>query len=367
MASFSATDHRCMARALQLARRGWYTAHPNPRVGCVLALDDVIVGEGFHAVAGDSHAEINALKDAGERARGATAYVTLEPCAHHGKTGPCTRTLIDAGVTRVVAAMKDPYREVAGRGFEDLRAAGVRVEDGLMEAGARALNAGFLSRCERARPFLRLKVAASLDGRIAMAGGESRWITGSAARRDVHRLRASSGAILTGSGTILADDPSLTVRDGPEVRRQPVRAIVDSRLRTPADARILRQPGETVFYCVDDARRRTLQDTGAEVIAVAAFDERPDLNSVLADLAVRRVNDVLVEAGAVLNGALLDAGLVDELVIYQASHIMGSETRGLAVTPRWQTLASRRNLTIVERRQVGQDLKIVAVPGQRSP
>lgn len=366
MSAFSATDHRFMARALELARRGWYTAHPNPRVGCVLAAGERVVGEGFHRAAGEAHAEINALAAAGDAARGATAYVTLEPCAHHGRTGPCADALIDAGVARVVSAIADPHPSVSGRGHEKLRAAGIAVETGLMAAAAHAVNAGFVSRLTLGRPRVRLKLAASLDGRTGMADGESRWITAAPARRDVHRLRAASGAILTGSGTVRADDPSLTVRDVPGVERQPLRAVVDSRLAVSPAARLFGQAGETVLYCVDDGNRAPLEAAGTAVVRVPAEDGRADLAAVLADLGARGVNDVLVEAGPALAGALLAAGLADELVIYQSPHIMGSETLGLAATPGWRKLADRLTLEVLDRRQVGPDTRIVALPRRQA-
>jgi len=351
-----------MARALALAVRGLYTTHPNPRVGCVLVADGRIVGEGWHAATGEPHAEVHALETAGPAARGATAYVTLEPCAHHGRTGPCCEALVAAGVGRVVAAMRDPHPSVAGKGLAALEAAGIATGTGLMEDAARRLNAGFLSRIERGRPFVRLKLAASLDGAVAMASGESRWITGEAARADVQRLRARSDAILTGSGTMLADDPSLTVRTPGLVRRQPLRVVVDSRLRTPPSAQLLSEPGETLIACADDAKREPLAAAGAEVARVAADGERVSLPALFELLAARPVNEVLVEAGPVLAGRLLESKLVDELVIYQAPHIMGSQTRGFAETPGWSTLADRMELEVTDRRAVGADIRITAVP-----
>jgi len=362
MAEFSAAESAFMARALRLAERGVYTAHPNPAVGCVLVRDGKIVGEGWHQRAGEAHAEINALRVAGDRARGAIAYLTLEPCSHEGKTPPCAPALIEAGISEVVIAMQDPYPAVSGNGKAALEAAGVRVRTGLMEAAAQALNAGFLSRVRRGRPFVRLKVASSLDGAIAMQSGESQWITGPEARDDVQRLRARSGAILTGIGTVLADDPALNVRHEALDNRgqQPVRAVLDSRLRMPLSAGMLAMPGETIVYCTDDARRQPLVDAGARVVRVQRAAGVLDAQQVLADLAGREVNDVLVEAGAAVSGNLLSRRLVDELVIYQAPHIMGSETKPMFRTPEWTRLADRLALDIVDLRRVGPDIRMTA-------
>jgi len=362
MAEFSAAESAFMARALRLAERGVYTAHPNPMVGCVLVKNGEIVGEGWHERAGEAHAEINALRAAGDKARGAIAYLTLEPCSHEGKTPPCAPALIEAGISDVVIAMQDPFPAVSGNGKAALEAAGIKVRSGLMEAAARALNAGFLSRVQRGRPFVRLKVASSLDGAIAMKSGESQWITGPEARDDVQRLRAKSGAILTGIGTVLADDPALNVRhEALDTRgRQPVRAVMDSRLRMPLSAGMLAMPGETIVYCTDDARRQALMDAGARVIRVPRSAVVLDAQQVLADLAGREVNDVLVEAGAAVSGNLLSQRLVDELVIYQAPHIMGSETQPMFSTPEWTRLADRLALDVMDVRRVGPDIRITA-------
>ncbi len=362
MAEFSAADSAFMARALRLAERGVYTAHPNPMVGCVLVRNSEIVGEGWHVRAGDAHAEINALRAAAGKARGATAYLTLEPCSHEGKTPPCAPALIEAGISEVVIAMQDPFPAVSGNGKAALAAAGIKVRSGLMEEAARALNAGFLSRVQRGRPFVRLKVASSLDGAIAMLSGESQWITGPEARDDVQRLRARSGAILTGIGTVLADDPALNVRHAAlDMRgRQPIRAVLDSRLRMPLAAGMLAMPGETVVYCSDDAKRQPLVDAGARVVRVQRAAGVLDAEQVLADLAGRDVNDVLVEAGPAVSGHLLSRRLVDELVIYQAPHIMGSETQPMFRTPGWRRLADRLALDIVDVRCVGNDTRTTA-------
>jgi diaminohydroxyphosphoribosylaminopyrimidine deaminase/5-amino-6-(5-phosphoribosylamino)uracil reductase len=362
--AFSAIDYDMMARALRLAKRGLYTAHPNPRVGCVILNGGEIVGEGWHRRAGEGHAEINALEQAGGAARGSTVYVSLEPCAHHGRTPPCADALVEAGVGRVVGAMQDPSREVAGKGFDRLRAAGITVESGLLETTAMALNEGFLSRVRRGRPFVRLKAAASLDGATAMQSGESQWITGAAARADVQMLRAASGAVMTGVGTVIADDPSLTVREAgiDTGGLQPLRVVLDSSLRMPTDARMLALGGETIVYCTTTDGQQAIEDAGATVVATESDGGRAALTAVLADLASRGVNDLLVEAGPALAGALLASELVDELVIYQAPHIMGSETRRLAATPSWQLLDQRLALHIVDLRMVGDDIRITARP-----
>ncbi len=351
-----------MTRALELAERGRYGAHPNPMVGCVIVRDGEVVGEGFHERCGEAHAEVNALNEAGNDADGATVFVTLEPCSFRGKTPACTEALAAAGVARVIAAMEDPHARVSGAGFEILRAGGIGVDIGLLQSEAEALNAGFLKFHRTGMPFVRLKIAASLDGCVAMANGQSQWITGPEARDDVQRLRARSDAILTGIGTVLADDPSLTVRL-PELAddaRQPVRAVVDSKLRMPMSSRMLDLPGETQVYCVDAANRAGLEAAGATVIETAAIDGRVDLEAVVQALGAIGAIDILVEAGPGIAGALVDANLIDELVIYQAPHIMGSETAPMLRTPNWQALSDRRELDVIERTPVGGDLRITA-------
>lgn len=359
---FSTTDCAHMARALQLAARGAYTAHPNPMVGCVLVRDGEVVGEGWHRKAGEAHAEINALRVAGDKARGATAYVTLEPCAHSGKTPPCADALIDAGVGRVVAAMQDPFDEVSGRGLARLQEAGIATDVGLMQTAAESLNAGFLSRVSGGKPRVRLKIAASLDGAIAMASGESRWITGPEARHDVQKQRARAGAVLTGVGTVLADDPSLNVRarDIDTQGLQPLRVVLDSRLRTPTSARMLALPGATLVCCAGEHDATALESAGAEVREFGAHGAVVNVFEVLAVLGEREINEVLVEAGPVLTGYMLDKGLVDELVIYQSPHIMGSNTRRMFNTPTWNALADRRTLDIRDVRRIGSDTRITA-------
>ncbi len=361
MSEFSATDCTHMADAIRLGWRGRYGAHPNPRVGCVIVNGDEVVGRGFHARAGEGHAEVNALAEAGDRARGADAFVSLEPCNHQGRTGPCVDALLDAGVGRVVAAMQDPFPEVAGQGLARLAENGVATAVGLLEAEARALNEGYLSRLEQARPFVRLKLAASTDGATAMASGESQWITGEAARRDVQRLRAMSGAILTGIGTVLDDDPSLTVREV-DVPAQPLRVVLDSQLRTPPEAKLFSTAGDVLLCSTTDAGREPLEVAGAEVLISPADGQQIDVAGVLRELAKREVNDVLVECGPTLAGHLLSTGLVDELVIYQAPHIMGSETRPMFATATWQKLDDRLGLNVIDVRRVGADTRITARP-----
>lgn len=364
MSEFSAADCEYMARALRLARHGLYTAHPNPRVGCVLVKNDSIIGEGWHRKTGEAHAEVNALADTDGDASGATAYVTLEPCSHHGRTPPCSSALIDAGVAEVVVAMVDPNPKVSGSGIAALEAAGIKVRPGLMSADALRLNEGFCSRVSRARPWVKLKVAASLDGCTSMANGESQWITGKEARADVQRLRAASGAIMVGIGTVLADDPSLTVRDESigNDGRQPLRVVLDSELRMPSSAHMLGLPGDTVVFCQHDKERAALERAGAKVSVVAGSGGKVDLAAVLEQLAGLEINDLLVEAGQILAGSLLMAGLVDELVIYQAPHIMGSETRGMFATPNWQELQQKLALDVTDVRQVGVDSRITLRP-----
>jgi len=359
---FSPVDSAHMSLALQLAERGKYTAHPNPRVGCVIAHGDHVVGRGWHARAGKPHAEINALEDAGSNAENATAFVSLEPCSHHGKTPPCVDALVAAGIREVVCATLDPNPQVAGRGIAALEATGIEVRCGLMEERARKLNRGFFLRMTAGRPFVRLKMAASLDGATAMQDGESQWITGKEARMDVQRLRAECGAIMTGIGTVLADDPSLTVRDSSLTSVQPLRAVVDSQLRMPGSACMLGLDGETLIFCVEDSRRANLEAMGATVYKCAGENGRVDLQQVLATLATLEVNDVLVETGPILAGEMLGQNLVDELVIYQAPHIMGSETRGMFNTPGWTKLMNRSELTVTDVRQIGNDTRITATP-----
>lgn len=358
---FTAQDSVWMAQALRLAEQGLYGTSPNPRVGCVLVAGEKVVGSGWHRRAGEPHAEVYALREAGEAALGATAYVTLEPCSHHGRTPPCADALVEAGVARVVIATQDPNPQVAGEGIEKLRAGGIFVESGLMEAAARELNAGFFARMTRGTPWLRSKIAMSLDGRTALANGASQWITGAAARRDVQHWRARSCAVLTGINTVLADDAQLNVRDI-ETTRQPLRVVLDSRLRMPLNARILqKRPGGSVLvYTVlrDAEKIAALEKSGATICVLPESKGQVDLSAVLRDLAGRGCNEVLVEAGSTLNGALLRAGLVDELLLYVAPQLLGDAARGMAQLGELTGLEQRVNLKWQDIRQVGNDLRI---------
>lgn len=347
-----------MARALQLARNGIYTTHPNPRVGCVLVRDNRIIGEGWHIKAGGDHAEIVALK-AAANAQGATAYVTLEPCSHHGRTPPCADALIKAGVRKVVAAMRDPNPLVAGSGLSRLQEAGIETVCGVLEDDARQLNRGFVKRMTANRPYVRSKLAMSLDGRTALASGESKWITSPAARQDVHRLRAQSSAILTGINTVLADDPALTARIGEDVL-QPLRIVLDSQLRMPPGAQLARLPGRSLILTTrsDQDKIARLRDAGFETHCLAEKNGRIDLNAVLNFLAGQQVNELLVEAGAILNGALLNENLVDEWIVYMAPCVLGDQGRGLFTLPGIATMADKKTLRLADVRQVGPDLKL---------
>jgi diaminohydroxyphosphoribosylaminopyrimidine deaminase/5-amino-6-(5-phosphoribosylamino)uracil reductase len=355
----AAQDSAWMAQALRLAERGLYTTSPNPRVGCVLVKDGAVAGEGWHERAGEPHAEVHALHMAGTAARGATAYVTLEPCSHHGRTPPCADALIEAGVARVVVAAQDPNPQVAGSGIEKLRAAGIAVECGLMEAAARELNIGFFARMTRGTPWVRSKTGMSLDGRTALANGVSQWITGAAARRDVQHWRARSCAVLTGIGTVLADDPQLNVREI-DAGRQPLRVVLDSMLQTPPSARILQGGDVLVCTAVQDAEKiAVLERAGAKVSVMPDGAGQVDLSAVLRDLAQRGCNEVLVEAGSTLNGALLRAGLVDELLLYIAPQLLGDAARGMAQLGELTALDQRIELDWQDVRQVGRDLRIL--------
>lgn len=367
----SHTDEFYMARALQLAERGLYTTEPNPRVGCVLVRDGEVIAEGWHQRAGEGHAEVEALASVKGSAQGATAYVTLEPCSHQGKTGPCCDALINAGVNRVVAAMQDPNPLVAGRGFERIQKAGIDVEFGVLEAQARAINPGFIKRMETGLPYVRIKLAMSVDGRTAMDSGESQWITGPAARSDVQKLRARSSAIVTGVGTVLHDDPSMTVRaeqlgdisehvnSDDVVKRQPLRVVLDSDFKTPASAKIVNLPGRTWLVGSDTLPTETIGNAELKVLAENAG--RVDLEALLKTLAANECNEVLVEAGAELSGAFLQAGLVDELVIYMAPKLLGSSARPLMGLPGMEKMADQVELAIQDVRSVGDDWRINAI------
>jgi diaminohydroxyphosphoribosylaminopyrimidine deaminase/5-amino-6-(5-phosphoribosylamino)uracil reductase len=359
--AWTPADRGHMTRALELAHRGLYTTDPNPRVGCVLVRDGATTGEGWHERAGGPHAEAAALAAAGSAARGATAYVTLEPCNHHGRTPPCSEALIAAGVARVVYALADPNPQ-AGGGATRLAAAGIPVEAGLMAEEAAQLNPGFLRRMRGGLPWVRVKLAASLDGRTALASGESRWITSQAARTDAQHGRARSSVVLTGVGTILADDPALNVRV-PESTRQPLRVVLDSHLRTPSDSRVINREGKVLVVAVrdDQARRQSLERQGVEVAILAANGGRPDLKEVLKLLAARGANEVWVEAGARLAGAFVHPGLFDELVVYLAPTLLGPDARALLTLPALAALDQRPMLRYSGCRAVGDDLCITMV------
>ena len=361
MTAFTATDHLFMARALRLAERGAYTTKPNPMVGCVIAHGDEIVGEGFHRRAGEAHAEVIALQAAGVRAKGATAYVTLEPCAHIGRTGPCADALIAAGVARVVVAMRDPFPQVDGAGFDKLRAAGIAVEWGLMEAQARQLNRGFLSRVERGRPWVRIKLGTSLDGRTAMASGESKWITGEASRLDVQKWRARSGALITGANTVLIDDPSLNVRLGDNTPFvAPLRVVLDPGLATIARGKVRDDSAPTLYLHASDAKPP--HDLHVERDVVPVLHGRFDLEAVLKLLAVRGVNEVQVEAGATLAGAFIAAGLADEVLLYVAPVLLGERARPLFAGLGIDAMVQRAQLKVVDARAIGEDQRLLLVP-----
>lgn len=373
----TAADHAFMSRALQLAAQGLYTTDPNPRVGCVIVRDEEIVGEGFHARAGEPHAEVNALRMAGERAGGATVYVTLEPCSHHGRTGPCADALIGAGAARVVVAMQDPNHQVRGNGMAKLRAAGIVVDVGVLESEACALNPGFIARMTRGMPFVRLKLAMSLDGRTAMADGASQWITGPEAREDVQRLRARSGAVLTGIGTLLADNPALTVRPDEwrhgvyahEWVRQPLRVLLDRELRAAPEAALFAAAGGETLVVAEDRvlaspaggrRAELLRAQGVEVIGLPMVGAGIALAALMTELGLREVNELLVEAGATLAGAFVAAGLVDELVVYAAPVLLGSQARPLLALP-IAGMADKIPLILKDVRMLGGDIRMTAL------
>lgn len=349
-----------MARALELAERGLYTTTPNPRVGCVIACGGKVVGEGWHERAGAPHAEVLALQAAGARVAGAAVYVTLEPCAHHGRTPPCADALTAAKPARVVAAMRDPNPQTAGKGLARLSQAGIAVEHGLLADEARELNIGFVSRMTRGRPWVRMKIAASLDGKTALNNGTSRWITGPESRRDGHAWRARACAVLTGIGTVRDDDPQLTVREV-ETPRQPLRVVVDSGLETPPAAKVLAGGGALIAAAKrDDAKMRGLQERGAEVIALPNAAGKVELGELMRELARREINEVHVEAGYKLNGSLLREGLVDELIIYLAPHLIGDAARGMFHMPELEHLEGRRRLTIRDLRRIDEDIRVIA-------
>jgi diaminohydroxyphosphoribosylaminopyrimidine deaminase/5-amino-6-(5-phosphoribosylamino)uracil reductase len=365
---FSSADHLYMTQALRLAEQGLYTTQPNPRVGCVIVKNQQIVGQGAHLKAGEPHAEIFALRQAGLAAKGADAYVTLEPCNHHGRTPPCVDALINAGIKRVVVAMQDPNPLVAGNGLKRLLAQGIKVETGLMEADAWALNPGFISRMTRGMPYVRSKIAASLDGRTALKNGKSLWITAEAARLDVQHWRAQSCAIITGIGTVLADNPTMNVRLPVTVARQPLRVIVDSQLQTPLDCKMLDASQLTlspvlIAHASDpSSKAHILKALGAELLHIPKLNGRVDLSALLENLAQRGINEVLLEAGQGLNGAFLQANLIDEFIFYYAPKLMGIDASGMFAIQELTEMQQATDLHILDIRQIGQDIRLRAQP-----
>jgi diaminohydroxyphosphoribosylaminopyrimidine deaminase/5-amino-6-(5-phosphoribosylamino)uracil reductase len=359
---FTPADHAFMSRALQLAEKGLYTTTPNPRVGCVITRNDEIVGSGWHEKAGQPHAEINALAMAGTAARGATAYVTLEPCSHHGRTPPCTDALIRAGIIRAVIAMQDPNPQVLGGGIAALKQAGIAVQTGLMQNLTEALNTGFIKRMQQKKPWVSVKMAVSLDGKTALNNGQSQWITGEAARRDGHHWRARSCAIMTGIGTIRADNPRLTVRHT-STSRQPKKIIIDNHLAIPIDADILKE-GDTCIFTAsagNTAKIARLERMGVHVIPTERTDQgQVNLPSVMTTLAQLECNEILVEAGSALSGALIRAGLVDELIIYMAPSLLGGNARNMFQWPELTSLEQKITPRIIDMRMIGRDIRIIA-------
>jgi diaminohydroxyphosphoribosylaminopyrimidine deaminase/5-amino-6-(5-phosphoribosylamino)uracil reductase len=357
---FTAADREFMRQALELAERGLNTTTPNPRVGCVIVKDGAVVAGGWHEKAGLPHAEALALKAAGAQARGATLYLNLEPCSHQGRTPPCADAIVAAGVKRVVAAMQDPNPKVAGEGFAKLRAAGIEVEQGLAEGEARELNVGFVARMTRGRPWVRMKIAASLDGRTALANGKSQWITGEAARADGHRWRARACAILTGHGTVRDDDPQLNVR-GVDTPRQPLKIVVDSRFETPPTARLLKDGKTLIAGAVNDAERiAALKHAGADTVIIPNDRGKVELFKLMEELARRELNEIHVEGGTQLNGSLLQAGVVDELLVYLAPSIIGDSARGMFSVPGLAELSQATALEIREVERIGADMRVLA-------
>ena len=357
------TDEHYMSIALKLARKGRYSCHPNPAVGCVIVRDDRVAGRGWHRKAGQPHAEIHALADAGERASGATLYVTLEPCCHTGRTPPCTGSIIAAGVRRVVMACEDPDPRVSGMGMRALREAGIQVESGVCREAARSLNRGYFWRNTTGLPYVTVKIAASLDGKTAMASGESQWITSPPARLDVQRMRAESGAVMTGIGTVLADDPALTVRIE-DVQRQPDRLVLDSDLRTPSDAGIFNAKGRVYLFCGKAAREDGFPGDGrdVELVRCAGHSGKLDLHEVLAFCAGRRISSVLVEAGPVLTGSLLRSGLANEVVLYLSPDLLGHDAMEMCRLPGLDHLSDRIGMEFADMARVGRDLKLIMKP-----
>ena len=360
MSKFSAADHAFMAQALRLAEQGLYTTMPNPRVGCVIVKNNQVIGEGAHLKAGEPHAEVLALRQVGERAKGATVYVTLEPCSHFGKTPPCADALIEAGVAKVIVAMQDSNPLVAGQGLARLAAQGIETQSGLMQAQAIELNLGFISRMTKNLPFVRSKIAASLDGKTALSNGESQWITGDAARLDVQHWRARSCAIMTGIGTILSDNPSLNVRDI-QLERQPLKIIVDSHLRAPISSKVLQNGRTLIAFAIDaEDKAEKLFDAGVELLCIPNNENKVCLKTLLSHLAANEINEVMVEGGEGLNGALLTQNLIDELLIYYAPKIMGSAGKGMFAMPAFTNMNQALNMQILDIRQFGADIRLRA-------
>jgi diaminohydroxyphosphoribosylaminopyrimidine deaminase / 5-amino-6-(5-phosphoribosylamino)uracil reductase len=383
--AFSAQDHLFMTRALQLAEQGLYSTQPNPRVGCVIVKDGKIIGEGAHLKAGEPHAEVFALQQAGAQSKGATLYVTLEPCNHTGRTPPCSQAIINAGITKVIVAMQDPNPLVAGSGLAHLQAHNIEVASGLMQAQAETLNPGFISRMTKNKPYVRCKIAASLDGKTALNNGASQWITSEPARLDVQHWRARSCAILTGIGTVLADNPSMTVRattntpsplmgeaklgashrnsgEG-ETVRQPLKVIVDSQLQTPIDAKILQGGNALIAFATQNPKKEAqLLNAGAELLCIPNSDGKVCLNTLLSHLAACEINEVLVEAGEGLNGALMAQNLIDELLIYYAPKLMGSAAKGMLALPALTQMSQAIMLEMLDVRQIGVDIRLRAKP-----
>lgn len=352
-------DYEYMSLALRVAEQGLYTTSPNPRVGCVIVKDGKVIGQGAHLKAGEPHAEVHALREAGAAAKGATAYVTLEPCSHHGKTPPCAHALVEAGVRTVFAASIDPNPLVSCQGLAYLQSHGITVHSGLLEAQAHALNAGFMIRMTKQRPWVRLKVAASLDGKTALKNGESQWITSAPARQDVHHWRAQSCAVVTGIGTVLKDDPALTVRDV-ATTRQPLRVIVDSQLQIPLTAKVLAGGHALVAYAkANPEKLANLQALGVQTVQLDQ-DGKVDLHALIMHLGRLQINEVMIEAGATLNGAMLQTGLVDELLMYFAPKLMGARSQGMFALPDYTSMAQALQLTILDVKHFGSDIRMQA-------
>lgn len=375
---FTRTDIDYMQRALVLASKGQYSTQPNPAVGCILVKAGKVIGEGWHQKAGFPHAEREALIQAGAAAKGATAYVTLEPCSHHGRTPPCTDGLIEAGVNKVIVAMLDPNPLVSGKGIKQLEASGIEVVIGLLAADAKALNQGFIRMMEHNLPFVRLKMASSLDGRTAMANGESQWITGESARKEVHKMRAQCGALVTGIGTVLADDPSLTVRLADDELSamnltaescQPIRVVLDPFLSMPLDAKMLGLAGRTILMTSREAVETNPElveqfySKNAEIVAVASDNDRLDIQSILRYLSEEeQVNDVLIESGAIVAGAFIESGLVNEVHSFIAPCLLGNQAKPMFVLPSVDIMADKIQLSISSIDQFGDDVRLILTP-----